>query len=156
MNEALKPVRTREDCFSWLNLRDIDIEVFAAVTGAQKYFRERQIEEELIPETVLCKDDGTPYIDRSAFLETVVMFIAWRLWALGERNGVGVESGDIGLPSNIDPQTAMQALKTSHYAPWVGGKVRTITDAEFKTLPKDMQRAMRAAAKSGKTVKVKS
>lgn len=162
MIEQLKPARTREECINWLNLRDVDLEVFAAFTGAEKYFLEHDFSKDVldgagpcIPNTVvsMSHEGEVPVTSRDAFLETVLLFVTWRILALAERAGVSLDSLDISLPPGCD--SAREALQTSYWAPWLGGQVRTITEAEFKTLPKEMQRTMKAAARSGQRVKAK-
>ena len=157
MIEKLKPVRTRLDCMDWLTEKDVDLEIYAALRGAQKYYEDFDFSsglddgfDSLIEGTVISKTHGEPVVDRECFLETVVMFIAWRLWALGERKGVHVHSFDVDLPPGME--TAMQALKTSPWHPWLNATVKevNITPEQFKALPPDVQKLMRKIAKSGK------
>lgn len=70
---ALKSVRTREDCVDWITLQEIESEVFGAYVGARTRALKHDFEADalvdyaddpLMPGTILFKD-GTPWTDRA-------------------------------------------------------------------------------------------
>lgn len=153
MNE-LKPVRTREDLFGWLSLEDVEKEVFAAYVGAKQHALKHDFEADarvdyaddpLMPGTVLFKD-GTPWHDRSDFLEYMLCGIVWRLEALAERKGVALDrlnmsdavQGPPGCPKAVD--------KLAHPRwNYLAGEVQTITKAEIDAMPPAQRKAMKQA-----------
>ena len=157
MNETLKPVRTREDCFSWVTNEQLELELFAAFRGARKYYEDYDFSsdlddgfDKLIEGTILAESDGLPVASRETFLHLFLMFFVWRVRALSERSGVDFSDGDLGLPMGMN--TALEAIKTSAWHPWLNASVKqvTITAEQFKSLPPDVQMVMRKIAKSGK------
>lgn len=138
---ALPPVRTREDCFSWVVEADLEVEVWAAFRAAVRHYKTYDFEAEcasraaeegrvdgFIPDTVLCRSDGEPWVGCASFWDDLVHLVLWRVLAYGERKGVTSDSFDFDLPS--DCLTASDVFKHPYWGPILGGEASTMV---FKT-----------------------
>ncbi|GKS98314.1 hypothetical protein AVKW3434_03020 [Acidovorax sp. SUPP3434] len=158
MNTALKPVRTREDCFEWLKLEEVQEEVFAAFVGAKRHFRTWDFDSEaveadsslpLLPGTVISAD-GEPWADRWSFLEYMLAGIVWRVEALARSKGVDLTQCDVASCLG-SPLFAREGFSAPVYSS-LGGAVTTITDAQIRALPAAQRKALKAAVKAGRPV----
>ena len=160
----MNPVRTREDCFDWLTLEEVEQEVFGAFVGAQQHTRNFDFAAfhaeasrndpayVMQPGTVLFTD-GAPAWGRGQFLEYLAAGIVWRLQALAKRKGVDLADFDpAGLLNS--PAFRDKGFGAPYFA-YLGGEVRTLGDEAFKALPLAQQRALKASARSGRPVSVK-
>lgn len=165
----LPPVRTRGDCFDWVNEEDVQLEVWTAFRGAVRYFMDYDFDSDvreasgppghpgagLIPGTVLCEDDGQPWQDRSHFLQVLLTGIVWRLEALAERRGVAL-GGEHGYDGEFKPPlrggrmlTASEALADQSWlGKYLGGEAR---QWRFKS-KREMQAFMKANGVTQKEV----
>ncbi|MPT05680.1 MAG: hypothetical protein E2582_15880 [Delftia sp.] len=153
---SLKPVRTREDCISWLTLEDVEREVFGAFIGAKRHAQKFDFAAyhadasgsdpayELQADTVLFSD-GQPAWDRAEFLQYLAAGIVWRLEALAKRKGVDLEQFD---PASLiaSPAFASEGFSAPYFA-YLGGEVLDVTADQLTA-------AQRKALKSGKPVTV--
>lgn len=151
---ALEPVRTREDCVSWITLQEIEREVFGAYVGAKMRTLKHDFEADarvdyaddpLVPGTILFQD-GTPWTDRADFLEYMLCGIVWRLEALAERKGVDLSRLDMG-EAVVGPVDCLKAVDKLAHPEWnyLAGEVQTITKAEIEAMPPAQRKAMKKA-----------
>lgn len=157
----MNPVRTREDCINWLTLEEVDQEVFAAFVGAQQHARKFDFdayEKEAWPNdpgagvrpgTVLLNGGGEVW-DRWQFLEYLAVGIVWRLQAMAERKGVDLQHVDVA--SALGSPSFHEKGFEHPYWSYLGGEVKTITDAELEALPKAQRDALLKSARTGKPV----
>lgn len=159
---TLKPVRTREDCLSWLTLDEVQTEVFGAFVGAQQharnfdfaaYYAEAEPGDPnyvVMPGTVRFANDGQAAWDRYSFLEYMLAGIVWRMRALAERKGVDLQYFE--LTDLLGSSVFRERGFADPYFSFLGGEVRTITDADVEAMPAAQRKALKAAAQSGKPV----
>lgn len=129
---SLKPVRTREDCFNWLTLEEIEREVFGAFVGARSHARNWDFNkdaEEMGPECALqpgtvVQATGHVWHDRADFLSYLSAGIVWRLEALAKRKGVDLADFDAAgyLSAN-----SCECLESTPYFKYLGGEVLDVT-----------------------------
>lgn len=154
---SLKPVRTREDCFNWLTLEEVEREVFGAFIGAKRHFqtydfaaesRESEFPSDHLPPGEIVHSDGSPYVGRDSFMELLIAGVVWRLEALAERRNVDLPHRElVGLlegPSGC--KTAAERLAHPLYK-CLGGEVIELTADQLTP-------AQRKAIKAGKPVTV--
>lgn len=152
----MNPVRTREDCFDWLTMDEVQTEAFAAYVGAKRYFETYDFAAEMndspyaadhVQPGGITHADGSAYVGRGEFLEHVLLGLVWRLEVLAERKGVDL-SGCVlaeALPGPVGCKTAAEKLAHPAYS-HLAGEVYTITDEQMDALPE----AQRTALKAGK------
>lgn len=76
----MNPVRTREDCFDWLTMDEVQTEAFAAYVGAKRYFETHDFAAETRDDSPHAEDhvqpggityaDGSAYVGRGQFLDS--------------------------------------------------------------------------------------
>ncbi len=137
----LPPVRTREDCFTWITEDELQSELWAAFNSAVRHYREFDFEADCIADsagepvlnsfvkgTLITTLDGTPWADRRSFFAILLNLVVWRFQALAERKGVFPDffmfpPGD--LPDGC--LTASDVFKHDFFGPILGGLVQTLT-----------------------------
>jgi hypothetical protein len=137
---SLPPVRTREDCFSWVTETELQDELWAAYRAAVRHYREFDFEAECIADsagepvansfitgTLISTLDGRPWAGRGSFFTLLLSLVVWRFEALAERRGVSYDPclsppGD--LPAGC--ATASDVFKHPFFGPILGGPVLTL------------------------------
>jgi len=84
----MNTVRTREDCFDWLTMDEVQTEAFAAYVGAKRYFETHDFAAETRDDSPHAEDhvlsggityaDGSAYVGRGQFLERVYDLLSSR------------------------------------------------------------------------------
>lgn len=155
----LNPVRTREDCLSWIDYAEVEQEVFGAFVGAQQHTRKFDFaafhadasgndpDFVMEPDTVLFSIGGTAW-DRSSFLEYLAAGIVWRLEALAKRKGVDLADFDPAAVVNC-PSFREKGFDDPYFA-FLGGRVRTFSQAEVDALPTAQRKAIKAAIRKAR------
>lgn len=151
----MNPVRTREDCFDWLTMDDVQTEAFAAYVGAKRYFETHDFAAETRDASPHAEDhvqpggityaDGSTYVGRGQFLEHMLLGVVLRLEALAERKGVDLFGYDLAeaLSGPVGCKTALEKLAHPAYS-HLAGEVYTITDEQMDALPETQRTALKA------------
>lgn len=163
----LPPVRTREDCFSWITEDELQSELWAAYRSAVRHYREFDFEADCIADsagepvlnsfvkgTLITTLDGTPWAGRQSFFALLLSLVVWRFEALAERKGVSYDPcllppGD--LPAGC--KTASDVFKHDFFGPILGGLVQTLefdSKREARTFMRSLKRqALKKKAPAG-------